>query len=103
MKKTYSFRNENGTFVCFLDYEEEDDFEMFLPFVCERLEVEVPLTTVTPYSLMAEFDYGGSSLVASYNADAGCYLRIPPNSNLSADAIIERCYGAKRAQPRVEF
>ena len=30
MKKTYTFDNENGTFISFLDYEEEDDFETFL-------------------------------------------------------------------------
>jgi hypothetical protein len=93
MKKTYTFSNENGTFICFLDYEEEDDFKTFLPFVCEKLGVAVPPTTVAPYSLIAELDYANSSLTASYNADAGCYLRISPESKLSAEAIIERCYG----------
>ena len=93
MKKTYSFSNNNGIFVCFLDYEEEDDFEIFLPFVCMKLGVEVPSTILTPYSLMAEFDYDGNALIASYNSDAGCYLRIPPDSKLSADAITKLCYG----------
>ncbi len=93
MKKTYSFKNENGTFVCFLDYEEEGDFETFLLFVCERLGVVEPLTTVTPYSLMAEFEYAGSELIASYNSDAGCYLRIPPGSTLPANTLIDQCYG----------
>lgn len=93
MKKTYSFKNENGTFVCFLDYEEEQSFEIFLPFICEKLGITVPNITVAPYSLIAEFNYADTSLIASYNSDAGCYLRIPSESNLSPDSITEICYG----------
>jgi hypothetical protein len=93
MKKIYTFTNANGTFVCFLDYEEEGDFADFLSLVCGKLELEMPQIAETPYSLVAEFDYGGARLSAAYSTDAGCHLRIPPNTKMSAQTIVEKCFG----------
>lgn len=93
MKDTYTFSNENGTFISFLDYEDEGDFPDFLSFFCKKLGLEVPSITETPYSLIAEFNYGGTDISASYGADAGCYVRIPPDAGLSARTIVEKCYG----------
>lgn len=93
MKKTYIFSNENGVFISFLDYEGEDEFEMFLGFVCRKLGVPIPLTTASPYSPIAEFKYANTPLIASYNTDAGCYLHILPGSQLSAELVVEQCYG----------
>ena len=93
MKDTYTFSNENGTFVCFLSYENEEEFAEFLSFVCDKLGLKVPSITETPYALVAEFDYGGTVISASYGAEAGCYVRIPPDAGLSARNIIEKCYG----------
>jgi hypothetical protein len=93
MKKTYTFDNQNGTFISFLDYEEEDDFEAFLAFVSDKLGVPVPEARLSPYSVFTELSYSGSILTAACGSDAGCYLRIPPESQLSADEIVEKCYG----------
>jgi hypothetical protein len=93
MKKTYTFSNANGTFVCFLDYEDEGDFKDFLSFVCGKLDLDVPLISETPHSLVAEFEYGETSLSASYITDAGCHLHIPSDTEWLAGAIVEKCYG----------
>lgn len=93
MKKTYTFDNQNGTFISFLDYEEEADFDAFLVFISGKLNVPIPETRQSPYSVIAEFGYCETLLTAAYGSDAGCYLRIPPESQLSAGEIIEKCYG----------
>lgn len=93
MEKTYTFGNENGTFIDFLDYEEEVDFEAFLAFISEKLEVPIPEARLSPYSVFAELRYSQTTLTAGYGSDAGCYLRIPPKSQLTAAEVIEKCYG----------
>lgn len=93
MKKNYIFNNENGTFISFLDYEEEEDFEAFLAFISSKLEVPIPETHLSPYSIFTELRYSETLLTAAYGHDAGCYLRIPSKSDLSAREIIEKCYG----------
>jgi hypothetical protein len=93
MKKTYTFANENGTFISFFDYEEEKDFEAFLAFVSRKLGIETPEINQSPYSIFAELQYVETSLTAAYGSDAGCYLRIPQQSQLSAGEIVEKCYG----------
>jgi hypothetical protein len=99
MKKTYTFSNGNGTFICFLDYEEEADFETFLTYVCERLGIDVPPTSVAPYSLIAEIAYENVQITASCNTDAGCYLRLPLDSKLAPEAIVQTCYGEASESP----
>lgn len=99
MKKTYAFDNENGTFISFLDYEEEDDFEAFLAFVAGKLGVPIPETRRSPYSVIAELRYSETPLTAACGSDAGCYLCIPPESQLSAGEIIEKCYGIGMQDP----
>ena len=93
MKDTYTFSNENGTFVCFLHYENEEDFTEFLSFVCDKLRVDMPPITETPYSLIAVFEYSGVDLSATYETDAGCNVGIPPDTKVSAKTIVEKCYG----------
>lgn len=92
MDSTYVFANDNGTFVCFLDYEEEDDFDSFLSFVFAKLDVKQSSMVESPYSLLVEFAFRGTQLLATYSSDAGCHLRIPPGSELSAKEIVEQCY-----------
>jgi hypothetical protein len=96
MRKTYTFENENGTFISFLDYESEDDFETFLAFISGKLGVPIPETSLSPYSIFAELKYSETPLTAAYGSDAGCYLRIPPESQLCAREIVEKCYGSGR-------
>jgi len=99
MKKTYKFENDNGIFISFLDYESEDDFSSFLAFLSAKMSIPRPLITVSPYSLIAEFEFRGAILDASYDTDAGCSLRIPPDSELSAEAVIGLCYGEGNLRP----
>lgn len=90
MRKIHTSSDKNGTCISFYDYEEEDNFDAFLAFVCGKLGVKVPPVIVC-YTLIAEFEYADTVLTASCNY--GCYLRIPPESQLSAETIIEKCYG----------
>ena len=91
MNKASIYRKDNGTFIFFRDYQNEEDLEAFLAFVCGRLGVEVPPEHVIVYAWIAEFEYADTVLTASW--DYVCYLHIPPESKLTAETIIEKCYG----------
>lgn len=92
MKKTYTFGNDNGVFISFLDFEDEADLDAFIAFLGQQLDVSIPEPVQSPYSVFVEFAYGGTNLTASFVADAGCYLHIPLGSGVSAEEIVATCY-----------
>lgn len=92
MKKTYSFKNMNGSFICFIDYDTEADFDTFLKFICGKLNITLPPVSISPYSVYANIKVDGNILTASYNSDAGCYLFIPTESDLSPEELLSKIY-----------
>ncbi|MDR2858459.1 MAG: hypothetical protein LBV50_11525 [Novosphingobium sp.] len=94
MKNTYSFEKENGIFICYLNYEDEDDFRDFLNFVCQKLGLPVPEITEAAYATLAVLGVEGISVTASYNTDTGCYLHFPLGCNVLAKKVIQKCYGS---------
>ena len=93
MNKTFTTSNQNGTYISFLEYEYEEDFESFLTFLSSKLNFEASPVSRGPYSLLVEIVVDGSALTASYNTDADCYLYIPAGVKLTSDEIIKRCFG----------
>lgn len=92
MKKTYLFSNNNGTFVCFNDYENEDDFDEFLSFVCGKIHVAIPPKVQHPYSMTAELVFSGVPVIAMFHSDAGCCLRFDSVNQSLANEIVGICY-----------
>ena len=93
MKKTYSFASENGTFVCFNEYSEEDDFPGFRAFLARALNTVVPSPQENPYSLTSEFKVSGRNVVAMFHGDSGCCIRVEPGDDAVAEQIVRACYG----------
>ena len=90
-RKVFILKQENGTFVFFCDYKEEGDFDGFLAFVCEKMGVEVLSAYTDGPEPIAWVEYASTVLTAGWEDE--CFLRIPPESQLSAETIIEKCYG----------
>lgn len=93
MPKTHILEKENGTFIFFFEYGNEEKFDSFLKFICKKLKVSIPHVENSPYSFFAYIEYDGEVLTASSDGGFECYLHIPKNSQISAKKLVKRCYG----------
>jgi len=102
MKITYKFNNDNGTYLCFGEFEYEEDFPRFLAGISERFNITEPEPRQGPYSVTADFVWLESNLIAMFHEDTGCCIVVPIDSSKVVEEI-ERLMGkAKGVGPIID-
>ena len=89
MKKTYCFTNENGIFICFNQFESEDDFYEFIDFLKLRLGFSIENIKQSPYSITGDGNFNGTRITLMYDGFAGCCLRLELNQQALTDNLVD--------------
>lgn len=90
MKPIYCFSNQNGMFVCFNTFQEEDQFEEFLLFIKEKLLFVVNNTQQGPYSIIGKCEYNKNEFTVMFHEDTGCCIRVENEQQVLFDEILEK-------------
>ena len=96
MEKFYKFENNNGIYVCFNEYQYEEDYPEFLELISKKMNIELPSSWQGPYSIYSEFEYAGHTFVAMFDGYTGCCLliRTAPDAGIIAEEIFKLFVGA---------
>lgn len=91
--KIIKFQQENGIFLIFNDYENEDDFPEFLEMLKIKLGANVKNVEVIVYCIAAQIIINNVEIIGFFRDDLGCYLKLDVNEISFADEIIAKCGG----------
>lgn len=89
--KIIKFIEENGIFIVFGDYSNEEDFPLFLKFIEEKLGVTVEPLEEIVYLIIAEFQLDNHKLKAIFDDQFGSMIKVESNHEILADEIIKKC------------
>ena len=90
MNNIYQFQNETGAFVCFNTFKYEEDLPDFLVFLTNGLNVQLDEPKTGPYSTTCQFVYNGIPIVAMYDCNTGCCLRVEKDHLKSLDLLLQQ-------------
>lgn len=89
--KIIKHQKENGIFLFFIDYENEDDFPEFLEMLKIKLGANVKNVEVIVYCIAAQIIINNVEVIGFFRDDVGCYLKLDVNETSFADEIIAKC------------
>lgn len=69
---THKFANDHGVYLCFNEFQYEENFPQFLSELSKQLNVSEPDSKQGPYSITAELEYCGESLIVMFHENTGC-------------------------------
>lgn len=90
MNPIYRFQNETGAFICFNRFPNEEDLSDFLTYLQNGLNIQLDQPRTGPYSTTCQFAYKGVSVVAMYDQNTGCCLRVEKEDMGLLDTLLQQ-------------